>query len=124
MADMFPPILTQAVRNSVSSAHHSQTLAYLRPVKRVEPLSRAQRIMMSSEHPMPVPVPLPAPRKLLKRGNSPHWDPELYGTGEIKADEVGHHSPPKKRRRLALSCTGDYFTLLVRCPLPLTASLP
>ena len=59
---------------------------------------------------MPVPVPLPAPRKLLKRGHAPQWDPEMYGTGEIKADEVGHQSPPKKkRRRQALTCTGDYF---------------
>ena len=48
----------------------------------------------------------------------------MYGAGDSEADEVGHHSPPKKkRRRQALSCTGDYFTLLVRRPLPLTVLL-
>ena len=53
----------------------------------------------------------------------PQHDVATYGAGD---SEVGHHSPPKKkRRRQALSCTGDYFTLLVRCPQPLTVlSLP
>ena len=49
---------------------------------------------------------------------APQRDAAMYDAGD---SEIGHHSPPKKkRRRQVLSCTGDYFTVLIRCPLPLT----
>ena len=117
----------------IPSAHHSQTS--LPSFKQLEPYLRPQH--MSSEHPSSYPYPGTshyAPHTGLQQQQEsatssqimgvPQRDSAIYGAGDSEADEVGHHSPPKKkRRRQALSCTGDYFTLLVRCPLPLTLLL-
>jgi hypothetical protein len=117
----------------IPSAHHSQTS--LPSFKQLEPYLRPQH--MSSEHPSSFPYPgtshyaLHAGQQQQQESatssqvmGAPQRDSATYGAGDSEADEVGHHSPPKKkRRRQALSCTGDYFTLLVRCPLPLTVLL-
>lgn len=62
---------------------------------------------------------------------APQWDSPTYhdgaGGSDSEADDIGHHmhhSPPKtKWRKQALICTGNYYTLLVSCPPPLTVLL-
>ena len=117
----------------VPSAHHSQTS--LPSFKQLEPYLRPQH--MSSDHPPAFPysgtsqyAPHTGQQQQQESASSsqimaaPQRDPAIYGAGDSEADEVGHHSPPKKkRRRQALSCTGDYFAFLVKCPLPLTVLL-
>ena len=115
----------------IPSAHHSQTS--LPSFKQLEPYLRPQHT--SSDHPSSLPfsggashyVPLPGQQQQQESASSSQImgatqrDSATYAAGDSEADEVGHHSPPKKkRRRQALSCTGDYCTLLIRCPLPLT----
>ena len=117
----------------IPSARPSQTS--LPSFKQLEPFLRPQPI--SSDHPSPYPY-SGAPHYVPPTGQqqqqesispsqimgAPQRDPAIYGAGDSEADEAGHQSPPKKkRRRQALSCTGDYFTLHVVCPLPLTILL-
>ena len=104
----------------IPSAHHSQTS--LPSFKQLEPYLRPQH--MSSDHPSSYPysgtsnyAPLTGQQQQQESATSsqimgaPQRDSALYGTGDSEADEAGHNSPPKKkRRRQALSCTGDYFT--------------
>ena len=117
----------------IPSAHHSQTS--LPSFKQLEPFLRPQPI--SSDHPSPYPysgaphyVPLTGQQQQESSASSsqimgaPQRDPVIYGAGDSEADEVGHqNSPKKKRRRQALSCTGDYFTLLIMFPLRLIVHL-
>jgi len=43
-------------------------------------------------------------------GAHPPRDAGAYAAGESEADDLEHQGPPKKkRRRQALSCTGDYI---------------
>lgn len=43
-------------------------------------------------------------------GAHPSRDSGMYAAGESEADDLEHQGPPKKkRRRQALSCTGDYI---------------
>ena len=116
----------------IPSAHQSQTS--LPSFKQLEPYLRPQP--MSSDHPSSYPysgsshyAPHTGQQQQQESASSsqimgaPQRDSALYATGDSEADEAGQHrdSPPKKkRRRQALSCTGNYFTLLVKCPLPLT----
>jgi hypothetical protein len=119
----------------ISSAYHSQTS--LPSFKQLEPYLRPQH--MSSEHPPSFPysrishyAPHTGQQQQQESATSsqimgaPQRDSATYVAEDSEADEVGHHrdSPlKKKRRRQALSCTGDCFTLLVRCPLSLTVLL-
>jgi hypothetical protein len=117
----------------IPSAHHSQQTS-LPSFKQLEPYLRPP---LSTEHPSSYPysaTSLYAPHTGQQQQQesatssqimaAPQRDSAIYGAGDSETDEVGHHSPPKKkRRRQALSCTGDYFTLLVWCPLPLTVFL-
>ena len=114
----------------IPSAHHSQTS--LPSFKQLEPYLRPQH--MSSEHPPSFPysrtshyAPHTGQQQQQESATSsqimgaPQRDLATYVAEDSEADEAGHQSPPKKkRRRQALSCTGDYSTLLVRCPLSLT----
>ena len=117
----------------IPSAHHSQTS--LPSFKQLEPFLRPQ--LMSTEHPSSFPYPgtshyAPHTGQQQQQESAtssqimgaPQRDSAVYGAGDSETDEIGHHSPPKKkRRRQALSCTGDYFTLLVWYRLPLTVVL-
>ena len=104
----------------IPSAHHSQTS--LPSFKQLEPFLRPQH--MSTEHPSSYPysgashyAPHTAQQQQQQESASssqvmgiPQRDSAVYGAGDSEADEAGHQSPPKKkRRRQALSCTGDYF---------------
>ena len=116
----------------IPSAHHSQTS--LPSFKQLEPFLRPQHI--STEHPSSYPysgtshyAPHTGQQQQQESATSsqvmgvPQRDSATYGAGDSEADEAGHNSPPKKkRRRQALSCTGDYFPCFER-PLPLTVSL-
>lgn len=52
-------------------------------------------------------------------------DPAIYGVGESEADDLEQQGPPKKkRRRQALSCTGDYLHSFVIRPVLLCSDLP
>lgn len=117
----------------IPSAHHSQTS--LPSFKQLEPYLRSQH--MSSEPPSSYPYPGTShyashtgQQQQQESATSsqvlgaPQRDSGIYGAGDSEADEVDHHNPPKKkRRRQALSCTGDFFTLLFTCTLPLTVIL-
>lgn len=52
-------------------------------------------------------------------------DPSIYGVGESEADDLEQQGPPKKkRRRQALSCTGDYLHSFVIRPVLFYSDLP
>ena len=120
---------------AIPSTHQSQTS--LPSFKQLEPYLRPQH-MSTTDHPPSYPyagashyAPLTAQQQQQESSASssqimgaPQRESAIYGAGDSEADEAGVHSPPKKkRRRQALSCTGDYFTLLVWCALPLTLLL-
>lgn len=52
-------------------------------------------------------------------------NPVIYGVGESEADDLEQQGPPKKkRRRQALSCTGDYLHSFVIRPVLFYSDLP
>jgi hypothetical protein len=100
----------------IPSAHHSQTS--LPSFKQLEPYLRPQH--MSSDHPSAYPYVGPShyasltgqPQQQESATSSQimgtsQRDTATYGAGDSEADEIGHSPPKKKRRRQALSCTGD-----------------
>ena len=102
----------------IPSAHHSQTS--LPSFKQLEPYLRPQHT--ATEPPSSYPYSGPshyAPHAAQQQqqesamssqvmGALPR-DSGIHGAGDSEADEVDRSPPKKKRRRQALSCTGDLF---------------